>query len=580
MNPQRPAPKQTSAVFAELQRTKPGVVSNPWDTAPHSAEELQREYDMLADLFLNEDAILSDSETESGHPGTHPGGAEQRQPRTVVRQHAPARSTSNVNTKARASGDSAVPQVTNGSLAHAPSHASNQNHVVQDNISIAPGCECLITGHLSPASAALVRGYARLCAASSNTAVALLRYSGGTLTLEVIFAGESQSASARLGGPFHNPEDAMQRASLVAPRLLVHVDETHELDILTSSTATGGVFNRAVVLCAADDAAVVATYRTVKRFLAQDQLRLHIPGRDSEHHGCESDGVGLHSWLAYNAPASAPVLGVTVLGNDQERTHQAFARFSRASQTFLGSQIPGFAGVMPAGAPPACGMFRGGWNKPLTQLLELIAGAWQPTAKPAAVSTGSVRSAQASNITLPTQAQSNGSGAAPHSAATTLVRGLQSVLPSNVTKATVADRAAKPGDTRRNISANGVSAALLDGLTLLASRSPYNPRIELAVDDQGVLHLIASAVDSANAVSESAGELLTVASWARDHAAILAMAHPALLQRVLDTDGPQLHVITDDVRDLRGVMSTGVRLHLATPIAIGGRTQWVCREIS
>ncbi len=606
----RSSPASSALAELTLGGTRGVPRAETWDVQSHTTEDLQREYDMLADLFLSEDAILNETDDLESRPGNK-AGASLRQGNSGASTLNRAGVTKRTNKSPEVSSQMNTAPAVNGECRPSPAiHWDDQTDNSGEHVGptaltngqhrdvthsagmstatpalsravraiTAPGVECLITGHLSPASSGLVRGYARVCAHAGNTPVALLRLNAGVLTLEVIpcegtstDAGDSRHPTADT----RSVQEALGRARRVSPRLLVHVEETHELDILTSIAAPGP-FTRVTVLCGADDGAVVATYRTIKRFLHSEQVRVHIPSRDSSggSHSPDTDGVGLQSWLDFTPPpGTSPMMGVAVLGADAQGADQAFSRFTRAAHTFLGANIPGFAAAIPVapstssqfGSTAVQSLFRGQWEHPAQKLVELITQAWE------------------CNIT-------SGPSPSPRHIRTAidsgLVRGLQSVLATGTPKQPSASRSlprlnGAPTDTAvaRNAGPKP-SAALLEGLTPLASRSPYNPRIELAVDDAGTLHLIASSLSAGSAVSESAGELLTVSSWARDHAAILALAHPGISQRTLDAHGPDLHVITDDARDLRGVISTGVRLHLATPILVAGRTQWVCREIS
>jgi hypothetical protein len=125
-------------------------------------------------------------------------------------------------------------------------------------------------------------------------------------------------------------------------------------------------------------------------------------------------------------------------------------------------------------------------------------------------------------------------------------------------------------------------AAMISGLRPLVTKSPYTPTVELACDQDGALHLVATLTGTdatAAYASEGVGKLLAVASWASDHAELLALAHPQLDAAVIN-DGPSLHLITDDPRAARGVLSTGVRVHMVTTVTVQGRANWVCNPLN
>ena len=66
---------------------------------------------------------------------------------------------------------------------------------------------------------------------------------------------------------------------------------------------------------------------------------------------------------------------------------------------------------------------------------------------------------------------------------------------------------------------------------------------------------------------------------ATSHAELLALAHPQLDAAAIN-DGPSLHLITDDPRAARGVLSTGVRVHMVTTVTVQGRANWVCNPLN
>ena len=123
---------------------------------------------------------------------------------------------------------------------------------------------------------------------------------------------------------------------------------------------------------------------------------------------------------------------------------------------------------------------------------------------------------------------------------------------------------------------------MISGLHPLVTKSPYTPTVELASDQNGSLHLVATLTGTdatAAYASEGVGKLLAAASWASDHAELLALAHPQLDAGAIN-DGPSLHLITDDPRAARGVLSTGVRVHMVTTVTVQGRANWVCNPLN
>ena len=75
--------------------------------------------------------------------------------------------------------------------------------------------------------------------------------------------------------------------------------------------------------------------------------------------------------------------------------------------------------------------------------------------------------------------------------------------------------------------------------------------------------------------AECVEQLMTVASWSRDHAPILREAHGAI-----DARRPVMHLFTDDAKQTRRLLDADVRVHCLAPIRDGGRTLWACVDLN
>lgn len=111
-----------------------------------------------------------------------------------------------------------------------------------------------------------------------------------------------------------------------------------------------------------------------------------------------------------------------------------------------------------------------------------------------------------------------------------------------------------------------VLAACLAGLRTIDVRCPYASGVELAVDGDGALHLIAwrGSDDAGSAISE----LMIASKWAWEHMSLLAKVAP-LDERIRPA---VQHVVTARSEGLRALLTTSLHVHLA--IAVEGR--WVC----
>jgi hypothetical protein len=73
--------------------------------------------------------------------------------------------------------------------------------------------------------------------------------------------------------------------------------------------------------------------------------------------------------------------------------------------------------------------------------------------------------------------------------------------------------------------------------------------------------------------------LLAASAWASDHADLLCLARREL-QAARIKAGPELHLLTEDPRWARHVLSTGIRVHLLAVANTNGRTSWVCTDLN
>ncbi len=103
-------------------------------------------------------------------------------------------------------------------------------------------------------------------------------------------------------------------------------------------------------------------------------------------------------------------------------------------------------------------------------------------------------------------------------------------------------------------------ASHIQGLLSIAPRCPAHEDIELAVDSNGVLQILASAEDFREAT--------IVAGWARKHQSIISMACGGL--RFDDSKPPIQHLFTDDAIAVVDLHGSGVKLHLLAKIEVAG----------
>ena len=101
----------------------------------------------------------------------------------------------------------------------------------------------------------------------------------------------------------------------------------------------------------------------------------------------------------------------------------------------------------------------------------------------------------------------------------------------------------------------------IDGLLSITPRCPEHEQVELAVDGDGCLHLLANAEDFR--------ELTIVSGWSIRHSSILSMACGGL--QLNQSTAPVQHLFTDDAVSVVDLHGSGVRLHLLTDVEVDGK---------
>ncbi len=498
---------------------------NGWPVTGEEATELQREYDALADLFLSEDAAP---------PAPAPIIKTTAAASTASPSPAPLSPTSKPPAMPLAV-QPAKPATTACTERHQPSQ----------------GVDCLVVGHLPVMDNPWTLQFARMLAETTGHAVALLRLGSKAITLDVIFADNDQAVALKAGGPTAHFHDALARARAVAPRLLIRVDETSELELLASSGQDGAAtIDHVSLLCGGDEASIVTAYRTIKQLTGNPAL------------GCAGDADG-------SGRGRGSDIGVAIIGTEPDAAARAFGKLSRTTQTFLGRTIASLGCIRRMDSCVTSLLFRGEWGRSVRDMLEQVGDLWQmgsaPTRRESATvapsaGTNAAAVAAGSSLSSPTDRATTPSAAASPAARTAAL--------------TPARMPVGGGETP--------TAAILPGLIPMGIRCPYQPSVELAIDAHGGLHLVAMLPERhgpAGPATEAVAMLLAASAWASDHAELLCMARRELDVARIKT-GPDLHLLTEDARWARHVLSTGIRVHLLAVANANGRSTWVCTDLN
>lgn len=105
-------------------------------------------------------------------------------------------------------------------------------------------------------------------------------------------------------------------------------------------------------------------------------------------------------------------------------------------------------------------------------------------------------------------------------------------------------------------------SSYIDGLLAIAPRCPEHEHVELAVDGEGCVHLLANAEDFR--------DVTIVQGWLTRHRSILSLACGGL--ELNYSELPVQHLFTDDAVSVADLHGCGVRLHLLTDVEVDGKT--------
>ena len=118
--------------------------------------------------------------------------------------------------------------------------------------------------------------------------------------------------------------------------------------------------------------------------------------------------------------------------------------------------------------------------------------------------------------------------------------------------------------------AEGSLASHLEGLIGMKPRCPNHESVELAIDTQGRLHLLANVEDFRSAA--------VVASWAVQHHALISMACGGV--EVDATITPKQHIFTSDAASIVDLHGTDFALHLLAEVEVEGHRGLFCTPLN
>ncbi len=372
-----------------------------------------------------------------------------------------------------------------------------------------PTVEVVVLGHLPVRATLWARQYACSQAKALGETVALVRAASGSTSVDLIVGGDGGRESVPVRR-FAHLDGALGAVSQHADRVVLRVDEASEPELLERVEV-----EEITVLTGADEAAVVASYRLIKALDATLGER-YVEGQ-------------------------GPTLRVAVMGAGREQAIDACTKLGNAVETFIERPIEIVVGSGRIDATGTTNLYRDGASHPASHILD-----------------GLVRAAASaeefSEVGVADRAGSGESARVEFPA-----DGVEMPAP----KRGCPSRGQDDAPTKRD----GL-CALIPGLHPIEARCPKAPGVELALDDDGQLHLVVCDADTSDAMNR----LLAAQTWARNNLGLLIRAEPDLSQpsadRDVDTDAV-MHLISIEPRAVREIYDTAVRIYSLARVKVG-----------
>lgn len=377
-----------------------------------------------------------------------------------------------------------------------------------------PSIEAVLLGHLPVRASLWVRQYACSTARRRDEIIALVRAAAGSTSVDLISG--TQIIETNECSSLH---EALERVNSIADRVILRVDETTEPELLDRAE-----IDEITILTGADEAAIVASYRLIKT---------------------------LTSVWDTGELLSTPHLRLAVMGATGQQVADASTKLSRAVDAFLDRPIEIIDAAGRIDATATTNIFRDTKTHQastiLNDLVEIGGGA--------IIEHGSI------GLLTPDDAVQILADTESIDQVATFVE-----IPS--TEAPIQETPAPADDSL---------ASLIRGLTKLETRCPFASDVELCVDAQGSLHIVAGD-DHTRPMTR----LETVRAWVRDHFPLIlraesALKHPSSNDRSADIE---LHLITDSPQSLRGLIDTEVRIYALAQVTVGNQSVCVATPIN
>jgi hypothetical protein len=113
------------------------------------------------------------------------------------------------------------------------------------------------------------------------------------------------------------------------------------------------------------------------------------------------------------------------------------------------------------------------------------------------------------------------------------------------------------------------------------ARPPQHPHVQIVIDRDTRIHLLARHAISARSLNDAMMELMQARQWARQHASLLQMTQPQL--RIDAHADPVIHLFTADAKAaalLVGHVDDATKLHLLQQVHVGDASSWFSTELN
>ncbi|MEM9083786.1 MAG: hypothetical protein AAGB34_09330 [Planctomycetota bacterium] len=384
-----------------------------------------------------------------------------------------------------------------------------------------PLLNLLIMGHLPVQSGPWASQYARFLSEGERQSVGLLRLRDGFATVDLIAHGDFAEVST--------VNEAAGIVRSATDQLLVRIDATAEFEAAAYANP-----DRITLLTAGNEMAVVNAYRTLKRLVKR--LR-------------EVDAV-------------VPELCVVVMGSESSRARSAADRIAEAAAGFLEQAVE--TAITPEHIEPVrlTPVFTGPWGESLE---DLVAQLLDPECGDELESVIHRAGADAAEKIQEEDDRLSDSFEAYGMADPVVASSSQEIegkaeAHSNVGKASDCN----PGRERL--------ASYIDRFETLEIDCPIAPKVELAVNHDGVLQLLAMS-ESEQGIADAIQQLRIADDWVQQNASLLSLAAPNAGASVkIDAQASVgVHLFTESAPIGLAATPAHWSLHLLARVAVDGR---------